>query len=415
MLISCLRCLLSIVNVFYIHIIYIKGNDALLPDKITYTSLISAIVKDQEEGFADQCADLLAEMQAGSERMKPDIITYASVIHAYGIALRCDEAEALVQKMEDDDELPDPSRKRGIYEHLINAYLAKLRDSQRKRSTQRIGSNRIFVGDEVELVDKALKVLRKMENLYRQGNEAMKPTARTYSLCLQALGESSDPNCIERAEDLFERCITHCPPSSSSASSTTSGRHKNYRHPFVDAANNLASIYVKRNIENKVNKVLAVFRQMKDLGVQPTIRTYNALLGACAKLPVNSSEESKAYAIHVAVTTLKYMQDSDDPSLSPDSLSYNHVLHACNRNIDDGEERRVAMEAVFRRCCTDGCVNKIILATLNKISGDHLWSILGMDGRKGGSRYIDIQDLDPSWIRNATMDTRSTHTRTGRR
>ncbi len=408
------------------------GNGALLPDKITYTSLIQATVNDGEEGFADKCTDLLSEMEAGSDRIKPDIVTYAMVMHAYGLALQLDKAEALVEKMESNDDLPNPTSERGIYDQLIGSYLAKLRDNaKRRRENQRNGYNRNSDGtpssepstsrkedNDVKdniLVHKALKVLTKMEELYREGNTRVKPTPRTYNYCLQAIGHSSEKS-IERAEEVFERFINHCLSSSSSSSSlstasssSTSRRYNKQRDPLVvDVANNLTNIYVQSNMENKVHKVLGVLRKMKDHDVEPTVRTYNHLLSACSRLPVNSSQESKAYAIHVAVTTLKFMQDSgDDPSacLSPDSVSYNHMLHACNRCIDNEEERRVAMEAVFQRCCTDGFVNRIILGTLRKFSGAHFWSILGMDERRGSQHYIDINDLDPSWSRNAPMNT----------
>jgi len=337
------------------------GNDALLPDKFTYACLMNAIIKDKEEGFAERCADILAEMEASDRpSMQPDSITYGTVIRAFRTTQNIGKAEAIIKRMETDDSIIDPDAK--CYGEMIDCY------------NQHGGH-----------ANSALSILERCEKMYESGDITKKPKAKMYCICINIVGRSRDPNKAKSAESIFQRCLSNMDTSNASS--------KRYYFPIF---NSLIGVYSRSNIENKVQKALGVIEKMEELGFEPTVTTYNGILSTCSRLPPSAAEKTKRFATTVAVKTMRFLQQHQH--LQPDSESYNQMLFVCG-TIKDSEEKSVAIEAVTKSCCNDGYLSRQIISSLGQMSGASFWSLLGV--KRQEKRFIDINSLDPAWSRNA--------------
>ena len=80
------------------------GNESVLPDKVTYTSLIKALHEDRIPGCSEKGKALLKMMEEaatkGNSRLKPDLFTYSTVLNALSYDGYPEQCEELVDKME---------------------------------------------------------------------------------------------------------------------------------------------------------------------------------------------------------------------------------------------------------------------------------------------------------------------------
>lgn len=327
------------------------GNKTLLPDKLTYTCLINAIIADRQKGFEDRCAEILSMMVTGNDRIKADQIAYNSVVKAYSLARKPEKAEMTFRRMEDAGISPNF----WCYNNVLNAY-AK---SQSKDSAQ-----------------KTIEILEKMEA------SGIEPPPISYAICIDALGRSEDTIRVRRAEELVERSIRK----------SKSSKHQS-QETVVPIFNALQSVYIRSDEPNKVQKTLGVIKLMEENGLTPDIVSYNSVLSACSRLPPNIDEKLRRNAIEIAAKVVEFLRS--DASLSPDSQSYNSLLWVCN-DISDEIEKRQTIQAVFQMCCKDGLLSRHFLGTLKQVAGHQFFQLVG---RERG--HVDISELDPSWSRNA--------------
>lgn len=327
------------------------GNTSILPDKLTYTSLMNAIINDRGQGFEDKCAEILSMMEAGDERLKPDNVTYSSMIKAYSYANRPEQAEKLLRRMEKNGIAP------GLvcFNSVINAY----------------GKN-----NNPGSAQRAVMILEEMENI------GINPDIMSYAICIDALGRSDEADRIKRAEEMFNRCIRR--------SKETQQKSNKLSLPIFTA---LQSVYIRSDDDQKVQKALRVIKQMEDNGIKPALTSYNHVLSACSRVPQHANDQLKEKVVEIAAKILEFLRNSED--LNPVSHTYNSLFWVCNL-VSDPQERRKTVNAVFRMCCQDGFLNRQCLASLKQVAGSR--QFYELVGHKTG--HVDITVLDPSWSRN---------------
>mmetsp|Transcript_12102 Transcript_12102/g.22648 ORF Transcript_12102/g.22648 Transcript_12102/m.22648 type:complete len:897 (+) Transcript_12102:266-2956(+) len=328
------------------------GNKSLLPDKHTYTCLMNVLITDREQGFEDKCAEILSMMEAGDERIKPDNVTYSSMIKAYAYANKPEQAEVLLRTMEKQGVSPPQF----CYNGVINAY----------GKNNNPGSAR-----------KAILILEQMEK------NGVNPDIMSYAICIDALGRSDEANRVQRAEEMFSRCIQR---------STESHQKSNKVSLPIFSA--LQSVYIRSDDHEKVQKTLKVIKVMEENGIKPTLTSYKHVLSACSRVPRHASEQIKQKAVEIAARILEFLRNSND--LNPDSQTYNSLLWVCSL-VSDPKEKYETINAVFKMCCQDGFLSRQCLGSLKQVAGNE--QFYELVGHKQG--HVDVTVLDPSWSRNA--------------
>lgn len=328
------------------------GNESLLPDKLTYTCLMTAILTDREAGFEERCAEILSMMETGGERIKPDSYTYTCMVKAYSMANKAELAELVLRRMEKHGIVPQAF----CYNSIINAY--------GKCNTE--GSAK-----------KAISILEEMEK------HGVKPDIMSYAICIDALGRSNEMNRVKQAEEMFYRCMQGAKDAPNKSILLSS--------PIFNA---LQSVYIRSDDPRKAQMTLQVVQLMHEHNIRPTVICYNHVLSACSRVPQDASDAIKKKAFEIAARVLEVLKN--DKQLQPNSQSYNSLLWVCNL-ISDPQEKQDTVKAVFQMCCQDGFLNRKILASVKQVAGDAcFYKLLGKT--KG---HVDITILDPSWSRNA--------------
>lgn len=326
-------------------------NESLLPDALSYTCLLNAIIQDKEAGFVERCEEVVRTMEAGGGRAKPDVVSYNSIIKAYTLARTPEKAEAVLAKMEGRGISPN----RICYNNVMNAYCKS-------------GS--------MESLEKALSILERMEN----SSAAATPDVVSYVICLDAVGKSRLKTRVQVAENLVERCLEFA-RNNSQLSKTKTIFHT------------LQLVYSRSDDLDKHKKALGVIKMMEDNGLRPELPHYNLVLSACSRLPLDAKEHIKDSAINMAASVLNVLQSSKTMRL--DSAVYCNFFWVCNLITSD-KEKSQTIEALFQKCCADGLLDKLCIVALKRVAGNQFWSLVG---RNGG--HVDIASLDPSWSRNA--------------
>jgi len=139
------------------------------------------------------------------------------------------------------------------------------------------------------------------------------------------------------------------------------------------------------------------------MGIKPDIIAYNSVLSACSRIPPHASEKVRNNAVDIAAMVLNHVRQSDD--VEPDAYSYSSIFWVCNA-IRDREEKSLTIEAIFKTCCKDGLVNKMIIATLRKVAGAQFWTLINREGGAAAGGFVDVNDLDRSWSRNGHKSNR---------
>lgn len=345
--------------------LYIKtGNEALLPDKVTYTSLLKAIMEDRVPGFAAKCKSILEKMELeyssnGNDKLKPDVYTYGTVMNAIAYEGYPEDCEALLDRMEslaskgDTDCYPNVI----CFNTVMSAY------GKRRRSDSALQTERIF---------------RRINESREKGNNNLEYNAASYAIYIDALARSNEKDKVSKAEAVMKIFLEHY--------------EKTKYEGLVPTANVWCALMLcyaeSSDIEDKAEKALNVVKRMEQTGTEVDIISYNTVLKACSKSN-SGNERIRKRVLEISQIALAALRNRE--GLKLDSYSYNSLLWISHKFIDDPEEKVATIKALFNNCCNDGEVNKLVFDTLKRVAPRDLFSMLvGND-----------KDLPAEWTRNA--------------
>jgi hypothetical protein len=118
--------------------------------------------------------------------------------------------------------------------------------------------------------------------------------------------------------------------------------------------------YAWSQLPDKAQRAALTLDRMKKAGVTPNIITYNAVLNAC--------EHTNPSGSTLAEEALKVARDVFEEIRNTKSVSASHVTYSSFlgtlANLMPPESRQKILGLVFRRCCTEGQVSKVVLKKL---------------------------------------------------
>lgn len=310
----------------------------LLPDSISYTVLMHAIVKQGDSGYLHELYKVLKWMQSAPwESARPHVKTYSLVLNA--LAKSADPtALTKIQEILHTMGAPDTT----CYNVALNAYAKRC------------------------LPDEALFLLDKMKSDFRSGrNSHCRPDNISYSSVFHALS-SNLPRCCSanqkqlrwtKALECFDDMIESYLQGDESC------------RPSAETISTLLHL-LRSNIAVRDKHVAArmVLERLERLQLAQGTTTALAFIQACGD--TTGSTESRRESLSFALDILKSL------GAQANSEIFRAILDACDRLMDPGDDKTQLITAVFQICAKAGQANWKVLDILHQICPPDLYSTL---------------------------------------
>ena len=328
---------------------------ALLPDKLSYTSLMQSWIRDAVPGCLQKVEKLLQTMETETDpRKRPDHITYGTVMQALSHSDEPDSVERIKELM---NRLDVPWN----YVHFYCVIMAC-------RNTGR--------------AEEAVMALRQLEDLHAKGNRDCRPNFKIYLACLDAWAAS--PNATEAfsgASQVLNSLLEWYDAGG------------NVHAPHQEAFISMFTTLGRSHITGKARAAMDLIKTMERYGTTHNEDTCARIIHTMAS--ETGSREAKQEAWKVVMAVIEMIRR--DPQLRG-SASYNSAIHACANLLSDPEQARGLMEEFFRECCDHGFVDGRALRSFQRYAlpiGSTLLESISprMD-------EILVEDIPFEWQRN---------------
>ena len=224
-------------------------------------------------------------------------------------------------------------------------------------------------------VHKAEKLLREMEVRAEAGEEALRPTRKTYNTMLKVYASQGQG---EQAEALLDR-IEDVADS----------------YSFCTCIN----AYAKSESDDKAKRGVEILNRMENAykngkkSAKPNVQAFNSCLNCCA---YTTATEEKIEAFLIAVSAFLMLEKYAEP----DHVTFATFLKAVSKLIPRGEERRrQVVDVVFNRCCRDGLVSPFVLQQLSFAASANQYQMLLQDHIEIPGKRVSIRDIPTEWTR----------------
>mmetsp|Transcript_13665 Transcript_13665/g.34362 ORF Transcript_13665/g.34362 Transcript_13665/m.34362 type:complete len:1021 (+) Transcript_13665:215-3277(+) len=234
------------------------------PDIVTYTNVMQCWVKSKKPQAPEKAESILRELQHmasdGDASMKPDAACWNSAISAWANAGNGERAEALFFEM------VDGSMACGGASPTLITLTNVLKAWAQTRSP--------------EAPLRAIALLAKMEQLYKEGVLAVKPNVVNYSVVLDCLAYARSASAAERAESMLKRMAE--------------SEDSNLR-PNVVSYNCVLKAWSYAKDERSAAKITSVLRDLIDQSERnPKMRPNDNTFGTVLKFLAESDLPDKA-------------------------------------------------------------------------------------------------------------------------
>ncbi|KAL7537018.1 hypothetical protein ACHAXR_007541, partial [Thalassiosira sp. AJA248-18] len=357
-------------------------NENLSPSDISYNICIDAYARRGDHRKAESLLDeMISLTDQGKAGCRPTIHSFASVVNALAKSGDVDavaRAEDVVRKVE---ELEYVSPNSILYNSLIDCIVK----SRRKDNAVN-----------------AEKILLRMEEMHRSGNNYVRPNSYAYSMVLTCCARSKEPGAAERSErillnmeKLYEEGVSDAVANSRCYSAAISAwAHSNspdaveralalidrmeqngkdgapHGKPNTHCYNACIHAIAKSRQAGKARQCRDVLQRMiaaRDAGFYesaPSLITYSTIINACAY--TNGNEEDKKGAFDLARTCFQTLLESKE--LDPCVSSFINFFVVISRHLKDGVIKDQFAEAVFLEAKKRGKVNKQVLNSIRRAS-----------------------------------------------
>jgi len=314
----------------------------LRPNTISYNTIISAYAKN---GNIDQAEHILQRMEQQSQSQSqsqsesqsqsgsrcgscpPDTVTYNSIIN--GLSMSSDpnggeRAEAILRRME---EMRRMEKMMMIPAGADGAQHAQP-DLKSYTSVVNAFAKRGAAG-------RAEAILNDMVYLYQQGNDNLKPTILSFNTVCNSYAKSECRNDGDRALALLHRMET-----------LHNAQGEYYVQPDIVTYTSVLDALSKQGTKDSAQKALDLlqvverkYQETKNVSIKPNVRTYTSVINAISKSKVQPQRAQdildRIEAVNelnddTTTTTTSADNDDDDNHLQidVDSVCYNAVLNA---------------------------------------------------------------------------------------
>jgi len=316
-----------------------QGNKDVIPDIITYASLLHGYAKQKNLHSSRTGLDLLykleEEFRAGKENLKPNTYVYTSAIALLATnGLNTDapfQAEAMLKRMQ--TEYEDGNKDIQPNSHTLGAVLRVW-----------------FASKHPQAPERASALLSWAEGKYKAGsNRSLKSHRILYNQLLHIWAYSGRAESLSRMEDIINEM--------SNLGTDLLPNAESYCNYMIAIKNCKPKDGVKQQFQ-----ILRFLIEAHDNGsklLKPTAKAVNLVLESCSHASFRDGEvleEAKALVKEIA----KLILESEDGVWNlDDSVTYIHFFDAC-RSISPKFECAAIVEAVYKKCLERGQINREI-------------------------------------------------------
>ena len=308
-----------------------NNNPSLMPDKVSYASLIKAIT---EEGRYDSCWEIesIIDMMESSSQpsLQPDSKIYTLALDGFfksSDITAPSKGESLVDRLRERVVRGVSSAKPDVYMYAI---LIKLHSN---------------VGD----VRKSDSVLSRMIREYKNGNLACRPNETVYITAMGSWKRSKRSDAFDGAFRLFNDMKMQYKEGNLQCK------------PTLMTFGQLMVILANSEKPSKQMIGFKLLRSMEEFGLEADRPVLNWYLRVCAS--VCGGSEERQNSLHSAFEVFESLRSS---RMEANSNSFISMVHACANLLDDPKERETQILDVFTKCTEDGYVNRKFLLALQR-------------------------------------------------
>lgn len=141
-------------------------------------------------------------------------------------------------------------------------------------------------------------------------------------------------------------------------------------------------------------------QNQQSLALAPSIRTYNAVLFACAQ--TKGSDRQQLAALQVAFAVHKAMQLDANITGSGNHITFATLLRSVGNLLPAGsEERNPVATAVMKKAIAEGVVDRNVIKTLQQACDSTVFtSLLSKDMKALSPGHFDWNSIPELWSRN---------------
>ena len=323
----------------------------LEPDRVVYNAVLNALAKSQQPSVVETVEDILAMMESSQdENLRPDIVTYATVIDCF---TKCGErnlerADELLRFVEgtfrNGDEMLKPNAV--FYSAVLQAW-AKTGTIEGAEKAEKLLQRNIALYSQgndyakphtivfnavmdaiarsnmVSAGPRAEELLDEMESLYQSGDEDMRPSKRSFNAVILAYRNQGNES--QKAEELLHRM----------EDMAASGRSE-VRPNVVSYNNAIAAVVEDTDSENTADRAQALLDQMEAVGIKPDGRTYSPVIEAWLR---RNDEKGNALAEVMITQFLDNLEESkkQNARAKRESLYEDAVWNVISAYRDDSD------------------------------------------------------------------------------
>ena len=264
----------------------------LEPDRAVYNAVLNALAKSCQPNAPEKAEEILTMMQTSpDEKLRPDIVTYATVIDCH---TKCgDGSEKAVELLRfvegtyrggDESLKPNPV----FYSAIMQAWAKTATKEGAEKAEDLLRRNQALYEEGYEYAKphsilynavmdaiartgdkssgmRAEELLDEMESLYQSGNEEMKPSRRSFNAVILAYRNEKDGGL--KAEELLSRM----------EASATAGRYE--LAPDIVSYNCVIGAIVNdSNEQDAADRAQALLDRMEERNIRPDGRTYSPVI-----------------------------------------------------------------------------------------------------------------------------------------
>lgn len=330
-------------------------------------------------GNISKAVDLLAKMEEeyvnGSETLKPNVVSYTTLMNGW---------------VKSND--PQKSEKATmIFEKMMEMYKSGNKAAEPNFVSYVTLVDCLKISGGVEAARQAEKILRSMYQSYQLGDSDFKPNTQLVSTVIALWSKSGDFNAGERAETLLFWLLEIYDKEKEPQLMPSA-------YPFASAI----SAWAKSRKFGKATRAKAILDKMKSSYVSgivespPNIYCYTAVINACAYVERDPIE--KRNALHVLLASYKAMNSDED--VVPNNVTFSTVLTALRNLLPDDDKRADATRKVFHKCIDLGMCDRSVTQRLQTLlKREQLIELVGEE-RVDEDEAVIFELLPEEWTRH---------------
>lgn len=377
-----------------------KGLVKVKPDRITYNTVLNIIANSKAPKAGAKCLKILEKMdllyECGDRNVRPSTASYNSVIKAFSNDALNDGARRalmMLKKLENHGYLkPDIisyNTVLGAFAKCTDPIAAQvLLDNMERRCSEGFSVKPDTVSYNTVMfawsVSKHRRSAEIVETIFdRMETSGVRLDTTTFNTLLGAWGRQKDDRAAERATDILHHMFAV----------KQSGQYdvRPTSQSFAIAMN----AWAKSNDSRKAYRARELLIEMKSRYkngyklLRPNSYIYSTILNACAF--TYSSEEARKEAIHIAITTYRECAHRND-------IVYGTFIKACSMLFDPEDNRKIQMiESAFLRCVKAGQVSNFVLEEMfNSVPMPFYQDLVG----NPKENILSVTDVPSSWSCN---------------